>query len=167
MLPSAILDHKSSRAMISSDKKLENTIPTEEEAAVAKASSKALASLPKDQPYYSIKVMNGTQGETITVPADALDFLGEILAIMGQGHTVKLTPIPKELDIYQAADILGVSNDYVWKLQDTGKIPYKIIRNLRKMRYEDVIEYKNRSLEESMKALDELANQAQELNLGY
>ncbi|MBA3920720.1 MAG: helix-turn-helix domain-containing protein [Nostocaceae cyanobacterium] len=153
--------------MTSPDKKLDNTIPTDEEATVAKASSKTLASLPKDQPYYSIKVMKGTQGETISIPADALDFLVEILAIMGQGHTVKLTAIPKELDIYQAADILGVSNDYVWKLQDTGKIPYQIIRNLRKMRYEDVIKYKNRSLEESMKALDELSNQAQELNLGY
>lgn len=35
------------------------------------------------------------------------------------------------------------------------------------MRYEDVIKYKNRQDTETMKALDELAAQAQELDMGY
>ncbi|MBD2775274.1 hypothetical protein [Iningainema tapete] len=80
---------------------------------------------------------------------------------------VKVTPIPSELDIYQAADILGVSKDYMWDLLEAGKITYKIVKDIRKMRYEDVIKYKNLSYSESMKALNELAAQAQELNMGY
>jgi hypothetical protein len=147
---------------------IKNTIPTEEEAAVAKASSKILASLQTDKPYYTLKVMPGeNEGEIITIPAAALDFLGEILARMADGNTVKITPITKELHTYQAADILGVSKEYVGKLLDEGKIPYKLADNLRVMQYKDVIEYRNRWLEERSKILDELVAEAQELNLGY
>ncbi|GAA6622653.1 helix-turn-helix domain-containing protein [Scytonema sp. NUACC26] len=145
-----------------------NILPTQEQAAVAQASCEVLASLPKDQSYYNIEVMeNETQGKKVTIPAPALDLLIEILAMMGQGNTVKVTALPKELNISHTADILGVSKDYVWSLLDAGQIPYKIAGNLRTMHYEDVIEYKNRQDTARMKALDELAAQAQELDMGY
>ncbi|MEC4816882.1 MAG: helix-turn-helix domain-containing protein [Scytonema sp. PMC 1069.18] len=153
---------------ISTHQTPKNTLPTQEQAAVAKASHKVLASLPKDQTYYNIEVMeNETQGQKVTIPAPALDLLIEVLAIIGQGNTVKVTAIPKELNISHTADILGVSKDYVWSLLDAGQIPYKVQGNLRTISYEDVIEYKNRQDSERMKALDELAAQAQELDMGY
>ncbi|KYC43602.1 hypothetical protein WA1_00035 [Scytonema hofmannii PCC 7110] len=127
-----------------------------------------MASLPKDQSYYNIEVMeNETQGKKVTIPAPAIDLLIEILGIMGQGNTVKVTAIPKELNISHTAEILGVSKDYVWSLLDAGQIPYKVEGNLRTMRYEDVLEYKNRQDTERIKALNELAAQAQELDMGY
>ncbi|WP_460202547.1 MerR family transcriptional regulator [Scytonema sp. NUACC21] len=145
-----------------------NTLPTQEQAAVAQASRNLLASLPKDQSYYDIEVMQDeTQGKKVTIPAAALDLLIEILGIMGQGNTVKVTAFPQELGIAQTGDILGVSKDYVWELLEVGAIPYKVEGNIRKMRYEDVIEYKHRQDAERMKALEELAAQAQELNMGY
>ncbi|MGK7876111.1 MAG: helix-turn-helix domain-containing protein [Xenococcaceae cyanobacterium] len=138
-------------------------LPTEEDASVAKASSKTLASLGNNQPYCTIKV----KGETITIPAAALDLLVDILALMGQGNAVELTPIPSELDLYQAADILGVSRPYLVGLLKSGEIPYRIEGIVYRMRYEDVVDYKNRNDTERMKALEKLAAQAQELNMGY
>jgi hypothetical protein len=153
---------------ISTHQTPKDTLPTQEQAAVAQTSCKVLASLPKDQSYYNIEVMEDeTQGKKVTIPAPALDLLIEILAIIGQGNTVKVTALPKELNISHTADILGVSKDYVWSLLDAGQIPYKVEGNLRTMCYEDVIEYKNRQDTERMKALGELAAQAQELNMGY
>ncbi|MFE1748500.1 excisionase family DNA-binding protein [Coleofasciculus sp. H7-2] len=142
-------------------------LPTEEDATQAQASSQILASLQNNQPYRTIKVMQDeTKGETVTIPEAVFDLLVEILAQMAQGNTVKLTPITKELEVYQAAEILGVSREYLWGLLDSGKIPYTIVGNTRQMRFQDVMDYKNRAYEESMKALDELAAQAQELKMG-
>ena len=81
------------------------------------------------------------------------------------GNTVKLTPITKELHIYQAADILRVSDKYVRELLDAGKIPYLIVRNSRRIRYEDLMDYKQRSYEESMKIMDELVAESEALGL--
>jgi hypothetical protein len=153
---------------ISTHQTPKNILPTPEQAALAQASRQVLASLPKEQSYYNIDVIeNDTQRKKVTIPAPALDLLIEILGIIGQGNTVEVTAIPKELNISQTADILGVSKDDVWSLLDAGEIPYKVEGNLRTMRYEDIFEYNNRQDTERMKALDELAAQAQELDMGY
>lgn len=41
----------------------------------------------------------------------------------------------------------------MWELLEGGAIPYKVEGNIRKMRYEDVIEYKHRQDAERMKAV--------------
>jgi excisionase family DNA binding protein len=122
-------------------------LPTAAEAAVAKTSRRALESHLENHPSgESLKlILDETEGKTIDIPAAVLPILLAMLKQTSSGNTVKLTPITKELHIYQAADILGVSDKYVWELLDAEKIPYKTVRNSRRIRYQDLMEYKKRS----------------------
>ena len=149
------------------DPNLAPVLPTAAEAAVAKTSSRALESHLENHPSgESLKlILDEKEGKTIEIPAAALPLLLAILQQTSSGNTVKLIPITKELHIYQAADILRVSDKYVRELLDAGKIPYLIVRNSRRIRYEDLMDYKTRSYEESMKIMDELVAESEALGL--
>jgi excisionase family DNA binding protein len=142
-------------------------LPTESEAAMALASSHILASyLENREGSCTIKLMEDeTNGETIEIPAHVMQLLVEILVHTGMEHPVKIKPYTKELEIYQAADILGVSDRYVWNLLDAGVIPYKIVENTRRMRYQDVIEYKKQDDAKRDQIMDELVAESQALGL--
>ncbi len=146
---------------------LESILPTPEEAKEAQIGTKILASyLENNQTQKSAKlIIDEKEGKAVAIPQAALPLLVGILSQLSQGNTVKLTPITKELDIYQVADILGTSDRYIWELLDAGKIPYQIVDNCRRMLYEDVMEYKQRTYEEAQKALDEMVAEAEAMGL--
>jgi excisionase family DNA binding protein len=142
-------------------------LPTAEEAAVAKTSSRALQSHLENHPSgESLKlILDEKEGKTIDIPAAALPLLLAILQQTSSGNTVKLTPITKELDIWQVEGLLNMSREDVRKLLDTGEIPYKIVRNCRRMRYEDVMKYKKQDYDKRSKILDELVAESEALGL--
>ena len=78
-----------------------------------------------------------------------------------------LIPLHKEITTQEAADILGVSRPYIVKLLEQGDIPYRKLKRHRRIRFEDLMIYKERSDREMERALDELAAEAQELGMGY
>lgn len=72
-----------------------------------------------------------------------------------------------ELTARQAADVLNVSVLFLNKLMDMGDIPYRTISGNRRVIYSDLITYKKQQEIRSKNTLQELADQAQELDLGY
>lgn len=145
------------------------TPPTEEEANLAQASSRKLAAyVQKYEDYQHIKVVQDDMtSETITVPAAAFNLLVEILAQMANGNAVTLIPIHAELTTQEAADILNVSRPYLVGLLESGEIPYRKVGTRRRVRYQDLIDYKDKIDTERRQVLDELVAEAQELNMGY
>jgi excisionase family DNA binding protein len=146
---------------------LESILPTPEEAKEAKISTKILAAYLENNPTpETLKlIIDEKEGKAINIPPAALPLLVGILSQLGQGNTVKLTPITEELDIYQVADILGTSDRYIWELLDAGKIPYKMVDNCRRVLYKDVMEYKQQTYAEAQKALDETIAEAEAMGL--
>jgi len=63
--------------------------------------------------------------------------------------------------------LLNVSRPHLVKLLETGKIPFHKVGTHRRVRFEDLMDYKENIDRQRMKTLDELTAQAQELNLGY
>ena len=76
-------------------------------------------------------------------------------------------PIHAELTTQQAASILGVSRPFLIKQMKEKLIPYRRIGTHRRVRFQDLMDYKNRIDADRAKVLEQLAAQAQELNMGY
>lgn len=144
-------------------------LPTEAEVSLAKESSRLLSLyLSSKEETQSIRVID-QEGEhaAVRVPTAAFRLLIDILSEMAQGNAVSLIPVHAELTTQEAADMLNVSRPHLVKLLDSGAIPFHKVGTHRRVRYQDLVVYRNRIDVERLKTLEELAAQAQELNMGY
>ncbi len=144
-------------------------LPTQEEMALARESGRMLSSLIKSRAKTQQIDLRDSQGavRTLSVPSAAMRLLLNALTEIGQGNAVAITPIHAELTTQEAADALNVSRPYLVQLLEKGEIAFHKIGTHRRVRHQDVIDYKNRVDIERRKTLNELAAQAQELDMGY
>jgi excisionase family DNA binding protein len=144
-------------------------IPTEVDSTLSEQSSRVLASHihPKTQTQRLKVIEEDGSEQEVVIPAAAFHLLVDILSQMAQGNAVSLIPIHAELTSQEAADMLNVSRPYFVKLLDSGEIPCRKVGRHRRVLYADLMEYKQRTDHQRMVALDKLAVQAQELNMGY
>jgi excisionase family DNA binding protein len=143
--------------------------PTQQEQQLAEASSRVLATYVKSgESLCQIRVIREDDAtQDVTIPSGAFELLVEILTQMARGNAVTLTPVHAELTTQEAADILNVSRPYLVKLIESKEIPARKVGTRRRVRYQDLMVYKQRIDEQRMNILDELAAQAEELNMGY
>jgi len=146
-----------------------NTVtPTESDSRLARESCRILATYLGEQSEVRLRILeNGHRAETVVVPAAALQLLQHILTEMAQGNAVTLIPVHAELTTQQAADLLGVSRPFLVRLLEEGKIPFRKVGTHRRVRFADLSSYKKQTEKDRLQALDELAAQAQELDMGY
>lgn len=143
-----------------------NALPDAEAAALARESASALARLLAEKPEAE-RAQIRLDGADLIVPRRAVSLLRDILAQMAQGNAVTIVPTHAELSTQEAATILNVSRPFVVKLLEQGEIPFRKAGTHRRIRYEDLMKYKTRMDCESREAMDALAAQAQELDMGY
>ncbi|MGL5193283.1 MAG: helix-turn-helix domain-containing protein [Chroococcales cyanobacterium] len=141
--------------------------PTEEEAKLAQESSQILAVYTDAEKPEIIIRTDDMNSQAIAIPAFAFSMFVEILAQMAQGNAASLVSLPAELTTQEAANILGVSRPCLVKLLELGEIPYRKEGTRRRVRYEDVLNYKNQIDEKRRQTLDELVAEAQGLKMGY
>lgn len=67
------------------------------------------------------------------------------------------------LSSQEAAEFLNVSRPFLYTLLDRGQIPYTMIGTHRRIRVEDLMEYKRQRDSQRRQALRELATFSQEL----
>lgn len=143
-----------------------SNLPDTETAALARASARELSKLLAEKPNAD-RAQVKLDGHDLILPRQALALLRDLLAEMAQGNAVTVVPTHAELTTQEAANILNVSRPYLIKLLDEGKIEYHKLNKHRRIKFEDLMAYKRMQDKESAKALDELASQAQELDMGY
>ena len=106
-------------------------------------------------------------GHDLILPASALRLLKDILQQMAVGNGVSVIAQQAELTSQEAANILNVSRPFLVKILESGKIPFTKAGTHRRIKFSDLIEYQDRSKQQSEDALAELAKTAQELDMGY
>mgnify|MGYP001270440190 CR=1 FL=1 len=142
--------------------------PSATEAMLARETSHRLATLLGEQSEYHIQLMDEDHNsEMLTIPAAAMQLLAEALVEMGSGRSVTLLPVETELTTQQAADLLNVSRPYLIGLLEKDELPFHKVGTHRRLRLQDVLAYKQKVYEARLAILDELAEEAQKLNMGY
>ena len=115
-----------------------------------------------------IELVDGEQHrQVVELPTFAFRLLGEILSELALGNAVKVVPIHAELTTQEGADMLNVSRPHLVKLLDEGVIPHTKTGRHRRIKFADLMAYKEQRERASRAAMDELAAQAQELGMGY
>lgn len=141
----------------------EPVAPTTGDVQLAIASSRQLV------PYRNRKLTINIEetNEQVELPAAAVRMLVDLLSAMAEGNAVTLIPIHAELTTQQAADLLGVSRPFLIKQLEEKVIPYRRVGTHRRVLFSDLMKYKNEIDQKRKESLDELAKQAQELDMGY
>ncbi|MCC2672670.1 MAG: binding domain protein excisionase family [Armatimonadetes bacterium] len=141
--------------------------PTEEDARQAQESVGQLLKHLKHPEQVKIIVGDEHDGATIPIPVAAIRLLKDILVQMGQGNAITLIPTHAELTTQQAADLLNVSRPFLIGLLESNMIPHRKVGTHRRIHYRDLMEYKRSTDARRREVLDDLAAEAQELNMGY
>jgi excisionase family DNA binding protein len=103
----------------------------------------------------------------VELPTSALRLLMDILGELAIGNAVKVVPVHAELTSQEAADLLNVSRPHLVKLLEMGELPFHKTGRHRRVLFSDLMRFKDRRDQASHEAMEALAQQAQDLRLGY
>ena len=148
---------------------LETTLPVEREVAAAVESQRVLAAFLSTQfETQRIQIFDAkNQAHQVELPTSALRLLVDILSELAEGNAVKVVPIHAELTTQEAADMLNVSRPHLVKLLESGALAFHKTGKHRRIRFADLMVFKTEQDRASAQAMEALAKQAQELQLGY
>ena len=148
----------------------ETIMPTDQDSRIARESSAVLAPFARCQGTAQLHIRDaGDQQADLTLPLPVVRLLLGVLQEMGKGNGVSITPVHKEFTTQQAADLLKVSRPYlIEELLEKGVIPYRKVGNRRRIRYEDLLRYKEAEENEIArreKVMQELIAETERLGL--
>jgi len=145
---------------------IEPTVPSDRDAVLAEAVSRALEQGHADEKNLRVQVAAaGHEVTTLDLPPVVARLLMDILKEMAAGHAVTLVSLEAEISTQQAAEVLNVSRPYVVGLIDKGTLPARMVGNQRRLPLKDVLAYKAENRAKRRETLRELAAHDQQLGL--
>ncbi|OQD44129.1 excisionase [Croceivirga radicis] len=138
---------------------------SKEEQKIAIQSYDALSSVIKELKSNNPEIEIDETQERIKIPLSALKLLGEILEAMSKGKPFSLVPIATEVTTQKAAEILGCSRPHFVKLLEEGKIDFTKVGKHRRVKFEDVMNYKRKMKETQKKHIIEIMQSDEEIGL--
>jgi excisionase family DNA binding protein len=142
------------------------SLPDSESSAIARASAEELSRLLGQIPTAQ-RARVTLDGKDLILPRQALALLRDLLVEMAQGNAVTIVPTHAELTTQEAANILNVSRPHLVKLLEDGVLPFSKTGTHRRIRYQDLMAFRDQREIESKEALDDLVAQAQDQDMGY
>jgi len=139
--------------------------PSKEEQRAAMESYNALAATLEQLRSETPEIEIEDTREKIRIPLSALKLLSRILKEISQGRPVSIIPIATEMTTQAAAELLGCSRPHVVKLLEEGKIEYTKVGKHRKVKYEDVVNYRNKIKSKQKKLIEEVMKLDEESGL--
>lgn len=101
----------------------------------------------------------------IDLPESVFHLLRQLVHDLAQGNSVTIVPVHKELTTQEAADILNVSRQYLVELLSAGAIPFTLVGTHRRIRFGDLMDYKERHNTSRREGLSRLTKKSQKLGL--
>ena len=139
-------------------KQLGERLPSADERAAANQLRRILASRAATDTEQKFKVLDEQgKGADIVLAPGLSRLLMELLRHVGRGDAVTLVPVSQMLTTQQAADILNVSRPFLISLLENDKIPFVLVGRHRRVKAEDLFDYKKTRDAERSSALADLA----------
>jgi len=139
--------------------------PSKDDQVIAMASyntlQETLRGITSEKPEIVIKE---TQ-EKIALPLNALKLLSEILKATAEGKIVSIVPMATEMTTQAAAEYLGCSRPHLVKLLEGNKIPFTKVGKHRRVKFEDINNYKETTKNQQKKLLIEMMKSDEESGL--
>lgn len=145
-------------------------LPTQHDIETARSSQRELAAYlsTKTETQHIQFLDDNNMPHAIELPTSAIRLLVEVLSELASGNAVKVIPVHAELTTQEAADLLNVSRPHVVKLlEETMELPFHKTGKHRRIKFADLMNYKQKRDTRSEDILKTLSEEAQELNLGY
>ncbi|GAA0753040.1 helix-turn-helix domain-containing protein [Psychroflexus lacisalsi] len=139
--------------------------PSKEEQKAAMESYDALASTLKEihSDYAEIEIEETK--DKIKIPVSALKLLLEILKETSKGQPISIVPVATEITTQAAAEVLGCSRPHLVKLLEKGEIKFTKIGKHRRIKYQNVLDYKKKMKIEQKRLLIEMMKADEESGL--
>ncbi|MDV6376576.1 helix-turn-helix domain-containing protein [Deinococcus arenicola] len=93
------------------------------------------------------------------------ELLEDLLGQLAAGRAVQVLSLEPEISTQQAAELLGVSRPYLVKLVEAGELPHRKVGPRRRLHLQDVLAYRERLEQTRRDALQDLADDLQDLGL--
>lgn len=104
-------------------------------------------------------------GESAELPGPAADALLEALQAVAEGKEIVVLGSDRDLTTSQAADLLGVSRQYLVRLLDDETIPSYLVGSHRRVRLDDLMAFKAERDDKRRSVLDEMVREAEDAGL--
>ena len=104
----------------------------------------------------------GVNGEKINIPEPIYQVLLQVVHAMASGKAISIISQQQELTTQQAAEFLNVSRPYLIKLLEQGEIPHIKVGSHRRVRFDDLMNYKQQRDVKRDQLLTELTQMSQE-----
>src|SRR5580698_1068517 len=107
----------------------------------------------------------GPDGRSVELPESMFGVLLQVAAAMKAGLAVTVAPHHLTLSTQEAADLLRISRTTLVRLLETGVIPFDKPSRHRRVRLDDLLEYRRRQRSEAELAFAEMTADAERLGL--
>lgn len=138
-------------------------LPSDLERSTANQLRKLLASQDVGEAKFKVSNSDTKQTAEIVLTPGLSELLMELLRHVGRGDAVTLIPVGKMLTTQQAADILNVSRPFLISLLEKGELEYETVGRHRRIKAEDLFNYKSERDKKRGRALSTLAKSDAEL----
>lgn len=136
------------------------------EAAIA-SMGKLIAEDSSENYHFKLQKSHGRGDIEFSLTPMVVDLIFRTLVQIAKGNAVTIVPFHAELTTQEAADFLNVSRPFLIQLLEKEKIPFRKVGRHRRILFEDLIKYKERSRGKSQKVREQLTDEAQDLDIGY
>lgn len=139
--------------------------PSKDERMTAMQSYNALAAILNKLQTKNPEIEIEETKEKIKIPLNILKLLANILKVTSEGKPISIIPIATEMTTQAAAEFLGCSRPHLVKLLEEGHISFTKIGRHRRVKFEDVAEYKKYIKQIQKRALIDIIKSDEELGI--
>lgn len=109
--------------------------------------------------------LTGPDGSSVALPEPMFEVLLQVAAAMKAGLAVTVAPHHLMLSTQEAADLLRISRTTLVRLLETGAIPFEKPSRHRKVRLDDLLEYRRRQRTQAELAFADMVADTERLGL--